>query len=57
MPWVNGSRAQASQLRVSPALLNGSCIVVRSSVVSYLDQCELEEDVALEAAILSDDEG
>ena len=39
------------------ALLNGSHIVVRGSVVSYIDQCELEQDVALEAAILSDDEG
>ena len=26
------------------------------SVVSYLDKCELEQDVALEAAILSSDE-
>ena len=26
------------------------------SVVSYLDRCELEQDVALEAAILSSDE-
>jgi len=38
------------------ALLSGLRIVVRGSVVSYLDQCELEQDVALEAAILSDDE-
>lgn len=57
VPWVNGSRAQASQLCVSLALLQGSRIVVQGSVVSYLDQCELEQDVALEAAILSDDEG
>lgn len=27
-----------------------------SAVVRYLDQCELEQDVALEAAILSEDE-
>ena len=53
VPWVNGSRAQASQLCVSLALPQGSRIVVQGSVVSYLDQCEL----VLEAAILSDDEG
>ena len=52
-----GQWKQGLQFTSHVVYLNASAHYVGAgSVVSYLDQCELEQDVALEAAILSTDE-
>ena len=54
-PWGSGSKV-CSLLRMLYIWNASAHYVGAGSVVSYLDQCELEQDVALEAAILSTDE-